>query len=82
MIPNQNKCWECYEQFQKDGSFNQNCPTYKKVMILMDQHPGAKCAWIDVMEQDMKRLTNGNAYLIQFDIVEQKHRQGIERAVT
>lgn len=82
MTPNQEKCWQCYEQFQEDGSFNQNCPTYKKVIILMDQYPGTKCAWINLMEQDMKRLKNGNAYLIRFSIVREKCRQGIERVVT
>ena len=81
MMPNQNKCWKCYEQFQKEKSFNYNCPTYKNVIILMNQHPGTKCAWIDAMEQDIKRLKNGNEYLIRFNIVKRKYRRGLIRAV-
>ncbi len=85
MIPNQKKCWKCYEQFQEDGIFNYDCPQYNSTTILMNRDFGDKCPWIDVIEQDIKRLKNGHAYLIQFSIVRKKHRQyrqSIERVVT
>jgi len=42
-------CMNCYNQFQKDRTFNHNCPMYDETTNI----EAYKCIWLNVLEEEL-----------------------------